>query len=113
MQIAGIDDVHEWCNSGSLNNARINKREERGVAIDFRTAFSALKVSHEPVIYKIFDQEVSTFFYESRMSNGIKCLGKIQGNEMYVWILFQELSNLVRFMSALVVDPGFVQSFGS
>ena len=96
MQIAGIDDVHERSNSGSLNDASVNKQKERGVAIDFRTVLSALKESHEPVIYTIFDREVSTFFQESRMLNGIKCLRKIQGNKMYVWILFQEFSNLVR-----------------
>ena len=62
MQIAGIDDVHERSNSGSLNNASVNKQKERGVAIDFCAVLSALEKSQEPVIYTIFDREVGTFF---------------------------------------------------
>lgn len=96
MEIRGVNNIQYWTDAGSLNYTRVNSEASSIFAI---MVYQMLTIGEEvgyPVVELIFDTKISSLLQKGTVSDGIKCLGKIQGNEVNIVVLVDHVGEVIR-----------------
>ena len=95
MEIRRINDIQYWADAGSLNYAGIDG--EAG-SIFTIMVYQMLTIGEEmgyPVVELIIYTKISGLLQKRTVPDGIKCLGKIQGNEVNIVILVDHVREVI------------------